>query len=209
MAISFDGPTKIITLGSGTTVLSVRELWSRWVDWFVESDNSKYAVALTNVGGEAIDTSEGTYIPIYAFLQNGWRIRPQESNHTLRVNDGILLVSGGGDPFINTIGNYIVRINFSQPVQAITVSTSGGGGGGATPSDIAQAVRAELTTELSRIDVPVSSRLAFADYTPPLPSFTIGELLNSPLASYNTNGTLGKTIKDTLLNAKMSFYTSA
>lgn len=125
--ISFDGGTKQINLSAGTTTLSVRDLWSRWVDWFVVDDNSKYLPAFESVGGNDIDLSAGTKIPVYAFLANGWKIKPQEANHTLNVTDGILLVSGGGDPFVNTTGSYVVRINYQQPVQAISFSTEGGG----------------------------------------------------------------------------------
>jgi hypothetical protein len=127
MAYSIDGPTKTISLTSGTITVSVRDLWSRWVDWFLTSDNSKYALAMFNTGGDVIDAGAGTSIPIYVFLSNGWRIRPQEANHTLNINDGILVVDGGGDPFVNTTGSFIVRINYSQPVQAISFSSTGGG----------------------------------------------------------------------------------
>jgi hypothetical protein len=136
--ISFDGPTKTITLSTGTTQVSVLDLWSRWVDWFLTSDNSKYLPAFKQVGGDDIDPVSGTTVPIYAFLMNGWRISPQEANHTLSVQDGILLVDGGGDPFNNTEGAYTVRINYQQPVQAITVAS--GGGGGYTPEQIADEV---------------------------------------------------------------------
>ncbi len=125
MAITFDGATKTMTLSTGTTSLNVLDLWSRWVDWFLTGDNSKYAVAFQQVGGNDIDASAGTSIPIYAFLMNGWKLKPQEANHTLSVSGGVLLVDGGGDPFNNTTGAYTVRINYQQPVQAITVSTSG------------------------------------------------------------------------------------
>lgn len=127
MSYTFDGPNKLIILSTGTNVVSVRDIWSRWADWFQTSDNSKYLPAFEQVGGQAIDLSAGTSIPIFAFLKNGWKVRPQEANHTLVINDGVLLVDGGGDPFVNTIGSYTVRINYQQPVQAITVATGGGG----------------------------------------------------------------------------------
>lgn len=128
MAFSFNGPSRIISITSGTTEISIRDLWSRWVDWFLTSDNSKYFPAFEQVGGNTISESDGTYIPIYVFLKNSWRIRPQEASHTLNVKDGVIIVEGGGDPFINTISSYNIRINYSQPVQAITVSTGGGSG---------------------------------------------------------------------------------
>lgn len=129
MGYIIDGTTKTITLTTGTTSISVRDVWSRWVDWFLTGDNSKFLPAFEQVGGNDIDASQGTKIPIYAFLVNGWKLRPQEANHTLNVNDGILLVNGGGDPFLNTNGAYAVRINYQQPVQAISFSSEGGSSG--------------------------------------------------------------------------------
>jgi hypothetical protein len=126
MSFSFDGPNKRINITSAATI-SLRDLWSRWVDWVLTSDNSKYAQAFAQVGGNDIDLAAGTYIPIYLFLLNGWRIKPQESDHTLAVQDGVIVVNGGGDPFVNTNGAYVVRINYQQPVQAIAFSTTGGG----------------------------------------------------------------------------------
>lgn len=135
MALSFDGVAKVITLSAGTTTLSVRDLWSRWVDWVLTSDNSKFALAMSQVGGDSIDLTAGISVPVYIFLLNGWRLKPQEANHTLNVGDGVLVVQGGGDPFINTSGSFVVRINYQQPVQAITVSTGGGGDPMATNLD--------------------------------------------------------------------------
>ncbi len=144
MSLTFNGTTKEVTIAIDTT-LNVLDLWSRWVDWFLTGDNSKYALAMEQVGGNDIDVSAGTSIPIYIFLKNGWRVKPKEANHTLGVTQGILLVDGGGDPFINTTGAYTVRVNYQQPVQAITVST--GGGGGLT----AQQVRDAMTLDTAEI----------------------------------------------------------
>jgi len=127
MAFTFDGPNKRIILSTGTTSISIRDMWSRAVDWWTTSDNSKFIFPFTQVGGNDIDTSTGTKIPIYLFLMDGWKIRPQEASHTLNVGDGILLVDGGGDPFVNTLGSYVVRINYQQPVQAISFASDGDG----------------------------------------------------------------------------------
>lgn len=144
MGMTFDGPNKRILLTLGTTSVSVRDAWSRWVDWYLTGDNSKYLPTFSQVGGNDIDAGAGTKIPIYAFLLNGWKIKPQEANHTLGVSDGVLLVEGGGDPFVNTTGSFVVRINFQQPVQAISFSSGGGSGGsGPTASEIADAVWAK------------------------------------------------------------------
>ncbi len=101
---------------------------------------------MAQVGGNDIDTAAGTKIPIYVFLQNGWKLKPQEANHTLNVGDGILLVDGGGDPFIGTTGSFVVRINYQQPVQAISFD-AGGGGGGTIPAELLLMLEQFLTIE--------------------------------------------------------------
>ncbi len=131
MAISFDGVTKIITLSAGTTELDVVDLYSRWKNW-VQGGNANFLEAFAPVGGNPIDAANGTSVPLYAFLTNGWRVRPQSANHTLNVVGGVLLVAGGGDPFVDPVGSYVVRVNYQQPVQAITVAT-GGAAAGLTP----------------------------------------------------------------------------
>lgn len=135
--MTFDGPSKLIILQPDDGLsLSVRHLWSRWADWVALGDNSKYPYAFEQMGGQEIDPGAGTLIPIYIFLKNGWRVRPKEASHTLTVGDGILLVDGGGDPFVNTLGSFTVRVNYQQPVQAISFATSNA----TTPADVADAV---------------------------------------------------------------------
>lgn len=124
MAYTFDGTNKLIILSSGTVSIVLADLWSRWKDWLL-AGNAGEARAMDTIGGEPIDPSAGTLVPLYLFLLNGWKIRPQEANHTLTVSGGTLLVSGGGDPFVDTVGAYRVRIRYQQPVQAIGYSTGG------------------------------------------------------------------------------------
>jgi hypothetical protein len=126
MALAFDGTTKTITITTDTT-LDVKDLWSRWVDWWLTSDNSKYGLAMEQVGGNDIDVVAGTSIPVYIYLQDGWKVKPKEANHTLAVTNAILLTDDGSDPFTNPSGAYTIRINYQQPVQAIGVATGGGG----------------------------------------------------------------------------------
>ena len=158
MAITFDGITKRITLSVGTVTLSCTDLWSRYVDWLVESDNSKYLSALRTVGRDEVD------IPLYVFVNDvgGWAIVPQSANHTLTVIDGILKTESGpsGDPFTDPAGSYKIRINRQAPGIAIGYSTTGGSG--PTAADIAAAVRAEIALELARIDAAISSRSTVA-----------------------------------------------
>lgn len=121
MSVTFDGLNRLIICNTGTTQLDVsKDLYSAWKDWASIGDNIKYPRAFRVVGGDP--TVGGNSISGYFFLMNGWRVRPQEANHSLTV-DGILLVDGGGEPFVNTLGTYNVRINMVTPMQAETVET--------------------------------------------------------------------------------------
>ncbi len=133
MALVFNGATKRIQLDTSTQ--SVRDLWSRWVDWVLTGDNSKYLTAMRYVGADDIDVAEGTKIPVYLYLMNGWKINLVEADGTTRITDGILLVDGGGNPFAPTVGDFNTQVLYQQPVQAISFATGGGGGGGALDLD--------------------------------------------------------------------------
>lgn len=133
MAITFDPSAKRIILDSAST--SASELWSRWADWVALSDNAKYLPAFRQVGGD--DLGGGLSIPPYLFLMNGWRVRPMEVNHTLVIT-GNLFVDGGGVPVVPTLGAFNVSAQYTVPVQAQGIATSGSTG--PTAAEIAAAV---------------------------------------------------------------------
>ena len=137
MPIVFDPSSKRIILD--TTSVSAAEIFSRWEDWAALSDNTRYGAVMTHVGGD--DLGGGLFVPNYIFLQNGWRVRPMESNHSLNIT-GNLFVAGGGVPVVNTLGNYNVAVQYTVPVQAQGIATTGTSGPSA--ADIADAVWAKM-----------------------------------------------------------------
>ena len=139
MAITFDPAAKRIILDSAS--VTAEEIFSRWEDWALLSDNVKYGAVATHVGGD--DLGGGLFIPNYIYLQNGWRVRPMEASHNLNIT-GNLFVVGGGVPVVNTLGNYNVAVQYTVPVQAQGIATSGTSGPSA--SDIAAAVVAAMQT---------------------------------------------------------------
>lgn len=145
MPIAFDAANKRIVLDS--TGVTAAELWSRWADWVVLSDNAKYLPAFRQAGGD--DLGGGLSIPAYMFLLNGWRVRPMESNHALVIT-GNLFVDGGGVPVVQTLGASNVSVQYTVPVQAQAVST--GGGGGPTVSQIADEIMARLAATTIPVD---------------------------------------------------------
>ena len=123
--MTFDGANKRVILNS--TSVTASEIWSRYMDWLAaDSNNAKWGLAMTQIGGD--DLGSGLFVPIYVFLQNGWRVRPMESSHQLMIT-GNLFVAEGGSPLVNTLGNYNVIAQYTVPVQAQAMATSGGSGG--------------------------------------------------------------------------------
>jgi hypothetical protein len=118
MGYIFDGTAKTVTLTSGTTTLDLIDLHSRWKDWLY-SNNAGYSIAFRTIGGDI------PAIPLYLFLLNGWRVVPQSANHTLTVVNGIFEVDGGGDPFVDPVGSYKIRINRETPGIAIGYNSTG------------------------------------------------------------------------------------
>lgn len=141
MGYQFNGVTKVVSLTNGTTTLDLADLFSRYKEWVLESDNAKYPLAFTTVGGDPLpgDRFTGTTF----FLENDWKIKPYEGSHTLTVT-GNLYARDGSDPFISTTGNYNVRVMLTL---SNLVDTIAGSGGGNTAEEIMDAVwSAELTT---------------------------------------------------------------
>ena len=120
----FDGPNKLILLEE--TSVSADQIWTSYINWVVVEANTKWPLAITQIGGDSL--GGGLYIPLYFFLTNGWRVRPMESSHQLMIT-GNLFVAEGGSPLVNTLGNYNVIAQYTVPVQAQAMATSGGSGG--------------------------------------------------------------------------------
>jgi hypothetical protein len=140
---TFNTGSKLQILDTGTTIASVPRMYSDWKDWVRLSSNAQYDFAYSPLGGDAI--TGAITIPFYAFLVNGWQIRPQEASHTLEVVDGILVAPS--DPFVPTVGAYNVRVNYQQPVQAFTVTS----GSGVLPDDVADiAAAVDASTVLAK-----------------------------------------------------------
>ncbi len=104
---------RIIQIKDGVTEVDVTDLYSRWKDWAIL--NPQWLNAFRVVGGDP--TIGANRISPYYFLSNGWRLKPSEANQTLQVS-GILLVDGGGDPYLNTDGTFNVRIVATVPLEA-------------------------------------------------------------------------------------------
>ena len=121
--VTFDGVNKIIICDDSLTDFNVRSLYAYWKQWVIESDNAKFIKALSVVGGNP--TTGDNIITPYFFLLNGWKVKPHEANHTLKV-DGILLTNDDSDVFIDTDGSYRIGIQAVVPIYTETVKIGSG-----------------------------------------------------------------------------------
>lgn len=138
--IIFDAINRRIVLD--TASVTATELYSRSCDWLALADNAKYGAVFRQIGGD--DLGGGLLIPPYLFLQGSWRVRPMEANHNLTVT-GNLFVEGGGVPVVQTLGTYQVNVNYTVPVQAQGISTSGSSGPSAAEIAAAILAAAQIT----------------------------------------------------------------
>lgn len=130
--VTFDGENKIISVMSGITALDVKvDLYSDWKEWQLTSDNIKYEPAFRAIGGDPIGA--GLFAGSFFFVINGWKLRPDEADHTL-VIDGNLFGEDGATIVIQTLGDFTVSTQIRNSSQAQGIST--GSGLSATQSDM-------------------------------------------------------------------------
>lgn len=190
--VTFDGVNKIIQVNNNITSLDVKiDLYSDWKEWTLISDNSKFLPAFSAIGGDPLPSSNlGTTY----FIENGWKIRPYEGNHTLRIS-GNLYARDGSDPVINTTGSFNVRVvqTVSNIVDTITTS-----GSSLTAQQVATAVRDELQSELAHL-VSLANGLTTTQATQLLEIYNLYGLdPTKPLIVSNTTRSAGFGISQTI-----------
>lgn len=119
--VTFNSTTDLITMDALATTLDVKGMYKEWVAWALTGNNLGQSQAMYSVGGNDIDTTAGSTIPVYVYLINGWQIKPDDADHKLVVSNGVVLTEDGSDPFTTSTG-YTVKICFQQPVNAIGVT---------------------------------------------------------------------------------------
>jgi len=110
---------------AGELILDVRkDIYSDMKeDWRTDATLNKMKFPLFQpVGGNQITGTKK--ISSYYFLKYEWRCRPYEEDHTLYLENGYLLVEGGGNPWIKTMGGYTVNIRDSIPADAFDTGSS-------------------------------------------------------------------------------------
>lgn len=128
--VSFDEVNKIINITQAPVDNEIEinvktDLYSDGKeDWVTNSNLRKFAFPIRVTGGDPLPGTE--YLGTTFFLASDWKIRPYEASHRLTVT-GNLYSEDGSDPFVDTLGNSIVRIMLQLSSLVSTIETSSGG----------------------------------------------------------------------------------
>jgi len=146
----FDGDAKRIyidpaAVSGGTVTFTPQELWSRYVDWRSQGDNSKYLPAMRTV--DAI-ISGGQLLGPYLFLRNdlGWRGVPPVADGVKIIINGSLYGESQILPVMENIHNQETDLIINMSALTNTVNT--GGGATYTLEQIAAAVRNTMVGDI-------------------------------------------------------------
>lgn len=147
---TFDFTTALITVDSGVADVDCSALYEACKI----AQASEEGIIYDRISkGSGLDTlGPGVQVGITVELLGSWQLSFAAGNYVARVAGGNLIGGPGGDPIAYSAG---VQTLLIQSANATVVVT---GGSALTPGEVASAVRTELTTELGRLDVNVSTR---------------------------------------------------
>lgn len=126
----FDGAAKRIyiepnAVGGNVVQFTTMELWSRWLDWHEQGDNSKYEPAFESI---MVDIGGGQYAGQFLFIRNdlGWRGVPPEADGITIVINGSFFAKSEMLPVMENIPNQETDLVINRSAIATTIATSGG-----------------------------------------------------------------------------------
>ena len=125
--------------GEAFSSFTVTDLYSRWKDW-VKAGSAQYPPAFAeSVGGNP--TGDNEKIDAFIFLRNdlGWRIRPAERDHTLRIDGNLFGADINIPVFTETLGGFTVPIELKLSSRATVIETTTSGLTAAESSALLQA----------------------------------------------------------------------
>jgi hypothetical protein len=106
---TIDNLNKLFILKAGVTSIDVQvDLYGDWKEEYLLGNNAAFPPAMRTIGGDdvtATRTAGDTY-----FMINGWRIRPDEANHTLNIDGNLFTDPAGDSPFVPTVGAFNVFV---------------------------------------------------------------------------------------------------
>jgi hypothetical protein len=125
MSYTFDGPNKLVILSLGTLAFDAVDIYSRWKEW-VALGNAQYSEAFRAIGGDPI--GPGQTVAPYIFLNTleGWKIRPHEADHELRIAGNLYSLDPAQGMFVPTVGDFTITAVVDRSSAAIAIAGGSG-----------------------------------------------------------------------------------
>lgn len=187
--ITIDYVNKLFIVKAGVTEIDVAiDLYSDWKEDVKPTvdDQLGSPIAMRVIGGDAISDTQNAGATF--FMVNGWKIRPDEANHTLTITGNLFSDPTIEEIVVPTLGTFTVlikqfvsnlvdssvsRLDLTQVLQAVYLDTTNGTAGTAegvgTPTNpsnnIADTTTIMIRDKLSQIVVVASSITLAQAYT--------------------------------------------
>lgn len=120
--VTFDGPNRLILVNHGEIEINFKEdVYSGWKEWLRDpnhNENAGYAPAMNVVGGDELPGSR--QLGTTYFLENGWRMRTWEGDHSLTVS-GNLFTREGVPVFVPTLKPWTITVNLNTATVVETI----------------------------------------------------------------------------------------
>jgi len=117
---------KLFIAKAGITSFDVKvDLYSDAKEhWLAGGAAMGFDFPLRTIGGDPI--GGGVFAGDLYFIRDGWKIRPDEADHTLSITGNLFLDDGEvGGIFVPTVGDFTVLTNMRNSNLVLAVSTSG------------------------------------------------------------------------------------
>jgi hypothetical protein len=185
--VSFDGTNKIIYVHPEVTTLDIRvDVYSSWIDWHSQYQNSEFLLALRYTGLDPIGV--GVFTGDSYFLMNGWKL--SIDLRKVRVT-GVLF----SDDYDTAYYTPALVPQYPATVSSLVTTVSTAAAGVGTVAQVADAVWS------------ANNLAAYAAGTAGQKLDSVGAAANpwnTDLSTYTTANTAGKILKDAGLDATLA-----
>ena len=146
--------------GESDVTFTAQEIYSRWSDWLLLSDNLKYLPAFESSGGAS--AGAGTTDIVYTFLTaNGWLICPKTTESSVRVViTGDLYPDADGSPMFGY--DEVVAGGHTHIEQRVTTSARVVTTGGSIPTAAQNAAAVLAAAQATPIHANVKAVNSYA-----------------------------------------------
>jgi len=122
--VTYDYTNKLFIAKAGVTEIDVQvDLYSDWKEDCLD-DTFFFGMVqpLRTTGGD--DLGGGKIIAPYFFFLNGWKLRPDEANHTLTISGNWYDDPAGAGLIVPTVGAYTVNVILERGVDVLGVDSA-------------------------------------------------------------------------------------